>query len=88
MLGGISSLISVRSFMICVNLTDGYSVLYHFIMPSETVTIPKEEYEELLETLEVLMDQDLLRRITISLQEFSQGKRIPFEEVKKRFLED
>ena len=57
-------------------------------MSSETVTIPKEEYEELIETLEVLMDQDLLRRITISLQEFSQGKRIPFEEVKKRFLED
>jgi Mn-dependent DtxR family transcriptional regulator len=57
-------------------------------MVSETVTIPKEEYEELIETLEVLMDQDLLRRITISLQEFSQGKRIPFEEVKKRFLED
>jgi PHD/YefM family antitoxin component YafN of YafNO toxin-antitoxin module len=57
-------------------------------MPSETVTIPKEEYEELIETLEVLKDQDLLRRITISLQEFSQGKRIPFEDVKKRFLED
>ena len=35
-------------------------------MPSETVTIPKEEYEELIETLEVLMDQDLLRKITIS----------------------
>ena len=57
-------------------------------MPSETVTIPKEEYEELIETLEVLMDQDLLRKITFSLQEFSQGKQIPFEEVKKRFLED
>ncbi len=57
-------------------------------MSSETVTIPKEEYEELIETLEVLMDQDLLRRIKISLQEFSQGKRIPFEEVKKRFIED
>jgi hypothetical protein len=57
-------------------------------MPSETVTMPKEEYEELIETLEVLMDQDLLRRITISLQEFSQGQSIPFEEVKKRFLED
>lgn len=57
-------------------------------MSSETVTIPKEEYEELIETLEVLMDQDLLRRIKISLQEFSQGKRIPFEEVKKRFIAD
>jgi Mn-dependent DtxR family transcriptional regulator len=57
-------------------------------MSSETVTIPKEEYEELIETLEVLMDQDLLKRINISLQEFSQGKRIPFEEVKKRFIED
>ena len=57
-------------------------------MASETVTMPKEEYEELIETLEVLMDQDLLKRITTSLQEFPQGKRIPFEEVKKRFLED
>jgi Mn-dependent DtxR family transcriptional regulator len=56
-------------------------------MPSDTITIPKDEYEELIETLEVLMDQDLLRRINTSLQEFSQGKRIPFEEVKK-LLED
>ena len=57
-------------------------------MVPEPVSIPKKEYEELIETLEVLMDQDLLKRINISLQEFSQGKSIPFEEVKKRFLED
>ncbi len=57
-------------------------------MSSESATAPKEKYEELIETLEVLMDQDLLKRINISLQEFSQGKRIPFEEVKKKFTED
>lgn len=57
-------------------------------MSSDTVTIPKKEYEELVETLEVLMDQDLMKRINISLQEFSQGEKIPFEKVKKRFLED
>lgn len=57
-------------------------------MSSEPVTIPKEEYEELIETLEVLMDQDLLKRINVSLQEFSQGKKIPFEEVKKKFIRD
>lgn len=77
-------------FLPTISLTDRFNshTFYHFTMPPETVTIPKEEYEELIETLEVLMDQDLLRRINISLQEFSQGKRIPFEEVKKRFLED
>lgn len=48
----------------------------------------KKEYEKLIETLEVLIDQDLLRRINISLQESSQGRKIPFEEVNKRFFED
>jgi hypothetical protein len=48
----------------------------------------REEYDELTETLEVLMDQDLLRRISRSLREFSQVEGIPFEEVKKRFSED
>ena len=52
-------------------------------MSSDTVTISRKEYEELIETLEVLSDQDLVKRINISLQEFSQGKKIPFEEVKK-----
>jgi len=39
-------------------------------MPSDTVTISRKEYEELIETLEVLSDQDLM-------------KRIPFEEFKR-----
>ncbi|KYK29437.1 MAG: hypothetical protein AYK19_19735 [Theionarchaea archaeon DG-70-1] len=43
-------------------------------MPSDTVTISRKEYEELIETLEVLSDQDLMKRINKSLQEFSQGK--------------
>lgn len=53
-------------------------------MSSDVVTMTKEEYEELIETLEVLMDQDLLRRINTSLHEFSQGRGIPLEEVEKR----
>lgn len=52
-------------------------------MPSDTVTISRKEYEELIETLEVLSDQDLMKRITKSLQEFSHGKGIPFEEIKR-----
>jgi PHD/YefM family antitoxin component YafN of YafNO toxin-antitoxin module len=48
----------------------------------------KEEYEELIETLEILMDQALLRRVNTSLHEFSQGKGLPLREVKKRFQED
>lgn len=54
-------------------------------MPIKTVIIPKKEYDELIETLEVLIDQDLVRRIKTSLEEFSQGKKIPFHEVKKNF---
>jgi PHD/YefM family antitoxin component YafN of YafNO toxin-antitoxin module len=55
-------------------------------MSTDTVIIPKEEYDELIETLEILMDQDLVKRINTSLEEFSQGKKIPFDEVKKKFL--
>ncbi|MGD2246961.1 MAG: hypothetical protein PVF58_01040 [Candidatus Methanofastidiosia archaeon] len=55
-------------------------------MSSEAVTIPKKEYGELIETLEVLTDQDLLKRIHVSLQQFSQGEGITLEEVKKKFL--
>lgn len=50
---------------------------------SNTVTISRKEYEELIETLEVLSDQDLVKRINKLLQEFSQGKKIPFGDVKK-----
>lgn len=57
-------------------------------MSSDTVTISKKEYEELIETLEVLSDQDLMIRIKASLQEFSQGEKIPFEEVKRKFEDE
>lgn len=55
-------------------------------MSHNTIIIPKEEYDKLIETLEVLMDQDLVKRINTSLEEFSQGKKIPFYEVKKKFF--
>lgn len=57
-------------------------------MSSDIVTTAREEYEELMETLEILMDQDLLMRINTSSHEFSQGKGIPLEEVKRRLSED
>ena len=43
-------------------------------MSHDTITIPKEEYDVLIETLEFLMDQDLVKRINTSLEEFSQKK--------------
>jgi len=52
-------------------------------MSSDTITISRKEYEELIEMLAVLSDQDLMKRINKSLQEFSRGKKISFEEVKK-----
>jgi PHD/YefM family antitoxin component YafN of YafNO toxin-antitoxin module len=50
--------------------------------PVLTVT-PHEFYESLVETLEVLADETLMRALHRSLKEVRTGKTIPWEKVKQ-----
>ena len=49
----------------------------------EVVMISVEDYESLLETLEIQSDKALMRRIKKAEKEFKAGKGIPLERVKK-----
>lgn len=43
-----------------------------------------EDYEAILETLEVLNDQQAIEQLRQSIQEVKEGKTIPWEEAKAR----
>ena len=43
-----------------------------------------EDYEAIVETLEILSDEDAVERLRRSIQEAKQGKAIPWEEAKRR----
>lgn len=49
----------------------------------EVMLISLEEYESLKETIEILKDRDLVRKIYRSLQEIQKGELIPFETFKQ-----
>lgn len=62
----------------------------------ETVTVTKrgkpvlailawEEYEALVETLEVMADEKLMASIRQGIREIKQGKLIPWEDVKRKW---
>lgn len=42
-----------------------------------------ELYEAIVETLEIMKDEDLMRSIRQGIREMEEGKTIPWEEVKK-----
>ena len=46
--------------------------------------LPWEEYETLVETLDVLSDPELMATLRQSLKEAKQGKLIPWEQAKKK----
>ncbi len=46
--------------------------------------LPWEEYEALVETLEVLSDKDLVAAFRQGVREIQQGKGIPWERVKRK----
>jgi len=46
--------------------------------------LPWDEYEALVETLEVLSDKDLMQSVRRGLKEIEQGKTIPWEQVKRK----
>lgn len=47
----------------------------------EGVLMSSEEYESMLETLEILADPDLMRQIHQSIREMKKGKLMTHEEV-------
>ena len=46
--------------------------------------LPWEEYETIVETLEIMADADLMAALRQSLREAKQGKLIPWERVKRK----
>jgi prevent-host-death family protein len=51
----------------------------------EAVILSEEDYESLLETLDILSDQKLMRDIKKGQEELNRGKGIPWEKVKQKF---
>ena len=50
----------------------------------EAVMLSEEDYESLLETLDILSDQKLMKDIKKSREELRKGKGIPWEKLKKK----
>ena len=50
----------------------------------EAVLLSEEDYESLLETLDILSDRKLMKDIKKAKVEFKNGKGIPWEKVKKK----
>jgi prevent-host-death family protein len=49
----------------------------------EVVVISMEEYTGLMETIEILKDQELVRKIQAGLQEAKKGQLVDFDSIKK-----
>jgi len=45
--------------------------------------LPWDEYEALVETLEIMSDKDLMAALRQSIKEIKQGKLIPWERIKR-----
>jgi antitoxin YefM len=50
----------------------------------EAVIISEEDYESLLETLDILSDRKLVKEIKGAEKELREGKGIPWEKLKKK----
>ena len=50
----------------------------------EAVMLSEDDYESLLETLDILSDQKLMKDIKKAQEELKKGKGIPWEKAKKR----
>jgi prevent-host-death family protein len=45
--------------------------------------MPWELYESIIETLEIMGDQELMASLKLAIKEVAQGKTVPWEQVKK-----
>lgn len=46
--------------------------------------LPWEEYEALMETLDIMADEDLMASLRQGVKEMTQGKLIPWERAKRK----
>ena len=50
----------------------------------ELIQIPKDEYDSMKETIEIMSDKRLMKSIAQGIQDIKKGKYIAFEDFKKR----
>ena len=50
----------------------------------EAVILAEDDYESLMETLEILSDQKLVKELKMATDEFKKGKGIPWEKAKRK----
>jgi len=50
----------------------------------EAILLSEEDYESLMETLDILSDPKLVKAIEKAKDDFKKGKGIPWEKVKKK----
>ena len=51
---------------------------------SELIQIPKEEYESMKETIEILSNKKLMKNIKEGIEDIRKGRYIAFEDFKKK----
>lgn len=49
----------------------------------EVVLISMEEYDSLMETIEILKDQSLVKKIASSMEDIKKGNVVDFDKIKK-----
>lgn len=50
---------------------------------NQVVLISMEEYESLMETIEILKDQSLVKKIMSSMEDIRKGNVVDFEDIRK-----
>ena len=50
---------------------------------NQVVLISMEEYESMLETIEILQDKELLKQIQASMEDIKKGRFVRFEDIRR-----
>lgn len=50
---------------------------------NQVVLISMEEYESMMDTIEILKDKELLKRISASLEDIKKGRLVKFEDIRR-----
>ena len=50
----------------------------------ELIQVPKEEYESMKETIEILSDKKLMKEIKQGIEDIKKGKHVTFESFKRK----
>ena len=65
-----------------IYLFDRYIITRHG--KPEAILLSEEDYESLIETIDILSDPKLMKDIKKAKEEFKKGKGIPWEKVKQK----